>query len=414
MQSVFKANRQQFDAVLNEGDAVVLFSGHAPKSTADAHYVFLTNKNFFYLTGIQNREDFKLLLLKTKEGLEATLFVDKPDYDVEKWMGRKLTKDQVTAISGVDKVLYQDQFEPTLTRLIYANHLKKVYFDLEKLRFDEPHSVQHLFAQTFMQHFPHIPVGSAHPFLVDMRRIKSDFEVGQIEKAVDLTKQGLEAVMRILKPGLYEYQLESTFSSTIRFNGADGNSFPTIAASGKDAVILHYVENDKVLEADTLVLMDLGAKYQEYSADITRTYPVSGTYTPRQKQLYRIVLKAMNATIESMKPGVRFEDLNKTCSEVLASELIAIGLIKEAAELSKYYYHGVSHHLGLDVHDLGGRDIVLEPGMVFTVEPGLYIEEEGIGIRIEDDILITEDGHRNLSKDIIKDPDAIEQFMASV
>ncbi|MCK8059919.1 MULTISPECIES: aminopeptidase P N-terminal domain-containing protein [unclassified Fusibacter] len=411
MHTFFTQNRENLVKDLNNGDVVILFAGQAPKSTADAHYVFKANKNFYYLTGL-TQENFILAVQKVDDQAKSTLFIEKSDYDIEKWMGRKLKKEKAAEISGIDKVDYIEGFERFLTGGIYNDAIKTVYLDLEKLSWKESHSTAHHFAQDFSSRFVHIPVKSAHPIFNRLRRIKRDYEIVKIEKAVELTKVGLEAVMNELKPGMMEYQLESVFSHTIRYNGADGNSFPTIAASGEDAVILHYVENNKACEENTLVLMDLGAQYHEYSADITRTYPVSGKFTERQKTIYNIVLKAMNAVIESMKPGIAFNDLNKTCSDVLVKELTDIGLIEKPEELSKYYYHGVSHHLGLDVHDLGGRDIVLEPGMVFTVEPGLYIAEEGIGIRIEDDILITEDGHRNLSKDIIKTVEEIEAFMA--
>jgi Xaa-Pro aminopeptidase len=235
-----------------------------------------------------------------------------------------------------------------------------------------------------------------------------------MQKAIDITRDGLKDIMKVLEPGVFEYQLESTFTHSIKMNGADRNSFPTIAASGGDGVILHYVENDKKIEDNVLVLLDLGAQYKEYAADISRTYPSNGKFSSRQKEIYDIVLKAQAATIEIMKPGAKFSVLNETCKKVLTEELTSIGLIKTEEELSKYYYHGVSHFLGLDVHDLGDRDIVLEEGMVLTVEPGLYIAEEQIGIRIEDDILITKDGNRNLSIDIVKTTEDIESFMANL
>lgn len=410
MQTVFVSNREKLGSTLNEGELVVLFAGQAPKSTADAHYSFKTNKNFFYLTGL-TQQNFIVLIHRLKGETISTLLIEKPDYDVEKWYGRKLTKEKAIEISGIETVLFVDGFERHLTQLIYADKVSKVFFDLEKLSWNEPHSSTHIFASTFKEKFMHVPVGSCHPILTQLRMIKSELEIAQIEKAIALTKEGLDSVMTVLKPGVFEYQLEATFSHRIRFNGADGNSFPTIAASGKDAVILHYEENDKAVQDGDLVLLDLGAQYQEYCADISRTYPVSGVFSERQKQIYNIVLKAMDAVITMMKPDVPFVELDKTCKSVLAQELMAIGLIESPEGLSEYYYHGVSHHLGLDVHDLGVRDGVLKPGMVFTVEPGLYIAKEGIGIRLEDDILITEDGHRNLSVAIPKSTEEIEAYM---
>lgn len=411
MENVYLKHRSALGQLLQDGDMAVFFAGHAPKSTADAHYDFKTNKNFFYLTGLQ-QEHFKLVLLKKGDNVETTLFIEKPDYDVEKWVGRKLKKEVATEISAIESVQYLDGFERFVTQAVYNNKAKRLVLDLEKLGWDEDHSVAHLFSKEFQLRFPHVPMASAHPMLTALRMIKCDYEVEQVKKAIDLTKQGLDAVMATLKPGMLEYQIASVFAHTIRYNGADGNSFPTIAASGGDAVILHYVENNKAVKRGDLLLLDLGAQYQEYCADISRTYPVSGKFTEEQAKYYNIVLKAMDAVIDMMKPGVAFSALNLKCREVLAELLIQDGLIENIDGLAKYYYHGVSHHLGLDVHDLGDREGVLAPGMIFTVEPGLYIAEKEIGIRIEDDILITEDGHINLSSSIPKTVEAIEAYMA--
>ncbi len=412
MKELFIRNREKLNAYLNDGDLVLLYQGSAPKSTADAHYTFKPNKNFFYFTGL-NQENFVVALHKQGGKLNTTLFVEMPNYDVEKWYGRKLSKEAATELSGIETVLYTQEYESWVTRNIYSDKIQKIYFDLEKLDWNEADSFGHKKALDIQKRFPFMNLGSIHPTATKLRMKKEAEEITFMQQAIDITKIGLEDIMNFMKPGAMEYQLESTFAHSIRMNGADGNSFPTIAAGGKEAVILHYVENNRPLEENTLVLIDLGAQYKEYAADITRTYPVSGKFTARQKEIYDIVLKAEQAVIAMMKPGVPFTDMNETCKKVLSEELIRIGLIKSVDELTKYYYHGVSHHLGLDVHDLGDREACLEPGMVFTVEPGLYIAEEGIGIRIEDDVLITEDGHKVLSADIIRTTDEIEAYMAN-
>lgn len=412
MKDLFIKNREKLNTYLNDGDLVLLYQGSAPKSTADAHYTFKPNKNFFYFTGL-NQENFVVAVQKQAGKLNTTLFIEFPNYDVEKWYGRKLKKETATEISGIETVLYTQEFESWLTKNIHTDKIKKICFDLEKLDWNEADSYSHKQAVEIQKRFPFMPIGTIHPIAMKLRMVKEAAEINQMQKAIDMTKEGLEAVMTFMKPGAMEYQLEATFAHSIRMNGADGSSFPTIAAGGSEAVVLHYVENNRPLEENTLVLIDLGAQYQEYAADITRTYPVSGKYTARQKEIYDIVLKAEQAVIAMMKPGVPFADMNETCKKVLSDELIRIGLISTADELTKYYYHGVSHHLGLDVHDLGDREAVLAEGMVFTVEPGLYIAEENIGIRIEDDVLITADGHKVLSEEIIRTTDAIEAFMAS-
>jgi Xaa-Pro aminopeptidase len=411
MKEFFIKNRENLLSKLSVGDMAILFSGTSPQSTADSHYDFRPDKNFYYLTGT-TREEFILVLTKLETKTEAILFTEKPDYDIEKWVGRKLTVDQAKEASGIDDIKFLPEFETWLNRSIYSTKFNRVYLDLPRMKFDGEMTAGMLFAEKIKKNYADLEIKNLHKFMSELRMIKTDFEVDEIKKALGLTQMGLENVMNTLKPGDREYVAESEFRYTIRKNGADTNAFPTIAASGGNAVILHYVENDQIMQDGDLILMDLGAQYKQYASDITRTYPVNGKYSDRQKTLYNIVLKANEEVIKMMKPGVEFAELNKKCSAVLSEELIKIGLIKEAKELSKYYYHGVSHFMGLDVHDLGFRDAKLEPGMIFTVEPGLYVAEENIGIRIEDDILITEDGYVNLSKDIIKSVEDIEAFMS--
>lgn len=410
MQEFFKNNRKNLFNKMKNGDMAVFFSGHSPQSSADSHYFFRPDKNFYYLTGTK-REGFILMLLKTEGKEESILFIEKPDYDIEKWVGRKLKKEQATEISGIENIQYLSGFESFINRLIYTTKYEQMYLDLPRMKFEGETTEGMKFAEKVQKNYPGVSIKNAHKFMCELRMIKSEFEVSEIRKAIELTKNGLEAVMKSLKPGDREYAAQAEFMYSIMRNGADTNAFDTIAASGENAVILHYVENDQEMQDGDLILMDLGAQYKQYASDITRTYPINGKYSDRQKTLYNIVLKAHDDVMNMMKPGIPFSDLNKKCSEVLAEELIKIGLIKEASELGKYYYHGVSHFMGLDVHDIGFRDVDLEPGMIFTVEPGLYIAEEGIGIRIESDILITENGHDNLAKDIIRTVEDIENFM---
>jgi len=412
MKSFFVSNRDKLGHYLNDKEALVLFSGVAPKCSADAVYPFQVNKNFYYATGLK-RENFALVLLRRGDEVATKLFIEAPDEHAEKWYGRKLKKEDAKATSDVEDIVFMDTFQTWLNNEIYEGHIEKIYLDLEKVSWDEPDGYTHLKAKAIKERYPFICLDTIHPYISQLRTIKSQLELSQLETAVELTKTALEEVMKALKPDVYEYQLSSTFLHAVQMNGGDGLAFETIAASGEDAVILHYIENNKQVKADTLLLFDCGGRYNEYCADITRTYPVSGVFTERQKTLYNIVLKAEEACIEAAKPGMTFDSLNDVCKKVLIEECKGIGLIKEDHEISKYYYHGVSHYLGLDAHDLGSRKAVFEEGAVITVEPGLYIPEENIGIRIEDDVRVTSKGGVNLSKEIIKTVDAIEAFMAT-
>lgn len=407
----YKINRQKLFQDMAVGDMAIVFAGMAPVSTADSLYPFRPDKNFYYLTGLK-REGFILVMVKDGEKTREMLFITKPDYDIEKWVGRALPKKDCITISGIEEVHYLGDFDSTLNRLIDKDTLHRAYLDLARAHQDRAPGYAHSYAAKLQKTYPQLTIKNLHGFMTKHRVIKSEAEITTIKEAIHLTKLGLEEVMQTLKPGDREYVPAAAFDYAIMRNGADGNAFETIAASGKNGVILHYIENDDVMEDGALILMDLGAQYGQYASDITRTYPVNGKFTRRQAQIYNLVLKAHDAVINIMKPGLAFSDLNKKASEVLLEGLKALGLAKEDSDLGNYYYHGVSHPMGLDTHDLGSREMTLEAGMVLTVEPGLYIAEEAIGIRIEDDVLITEDGHEVLSKDIIRTVEEIEAFMA--
>jgi Xaa-Pro aminopeptidase len=288
------------------------------------------------------------------------------------------------------------------------NHL---YLDLEKRGWSSIDTEANVFAKNIAGKYPQLKIKNIYHDICSLRLIKTDEEVAEIKKAINITHDGIKSLMNNAKPEMMEYELEANFDYVLKCSGVTDYAFKTIAASGVNATILHYSQNNTKTEDGDLILFDLGAQWNYYNADITRTFPLNGSFTERQKDIYNIVLKAMKDTMAVIKPGVPFTKLNETTRVSLAESLKKIGLIKEDSELSKYYFHGVSHYLGLDTHDVGSRDMELKPGMVLTIEPGLYIEEEKIGIRIEDDVLVTEDGYENLSKDIIKSVEDIESFM---
>jgi len=245
-----------------------------------------------------------------------------------------------------------------------------------------------------------------------LRLKKDEFELGKIKRAIGITKASLEEAIKEVKPEVKEYEIDAKFAYTATTLGSDRLAFHSIIANGANACTLHYEENSGELMDGDLLLFDLGAQYEQYASDISRTVPVNGKFTERQKQIYEIVLAANEYIIKQVKPGIKFSELNNLTKKYLADELIKIGLIENESEIGKYYPHGVSHSMGLNTHDSMNRDGVMEAGYVITVEPGLYIDEENIGIRIEDDVLVTKDGYINLSKEIIKSVEDIEAFMA--
>ncbi len=406
----FKKNRERFASLLEEDTIALFFSDEAPFYSGDGQYPYTPNKNFFYLTGLE-RENFILQFVKKSGQVTTTLFIEKPNPDVEKWTGIKMRKDEATSISAIETVVYTDTFENQLNRLLLDGDMERLYLDIERQGYHTPKTKPMIFADTMRSKYPHVLIKTSAKHMADLRVIKTTDEVEALRRANAHTDKGFRAILENIAPGKYEYEMSALFEYKVKCQGAKALGFPTIAASGKNAVILHYVGNDQVMNDGDMLLLDFGALDSNYSADISRTIPVNGRYSDRQKQLYNIVLKAQLAVIDAIEPGTPYSKLNEICKEVLLKECKAIGLIKDDEELANYYYHGVGHYLGLDTHDVGNREQDLKPGMVLTVEPGLYISEEGIGIRIEDDILVTQTGHENLSEHIPKTVSEIEAIM---
>lgn len=408
----FITNRQKVAQEMKKNSILIMFAGEAPQKSADENYTFTPNRNFYYLTGI-DRENMVLMITNINGKFEETLFIEKSDPVLAKWVGERMTDTEAKEISGVQDIKYLEDFEATLNRLALTYDVKKLYLDLERRGFTTLPTRAQVFAKTINEKYPSLEVKNIYNVLFNLRVVKTEEEVELMKKAIEITHNGIKNIMTNAKPGMMENELEAYFDFTLKCAGVKDLAFHTIAAAGKNGTVLHYNSNDCEAKDGDLILFDLGAQWKYYNADISRTFPLNGKFTERQKEIYNIVLEALIKTTEAVKPGVPFTRLNEITREILATGLKRIGLIKEDAELSKYYFHGVSHYLGLDTHDVGSREINLEPGMVLTVEPGLYIPEENIGIRIEDDVLVTENGHENLSKDIIRTIEEIEAFMAN-
>ncbi|PLT28911.1 aminopeptidase P family protein [Peribacillus deserti] len=404
-------NRRDLYEKMEEESLVVLFAGKAPQKSADEAYKFVPNRNFYYLTGI-DEPNIIFLAHKTSNKTEEFLFIEKSDPIMEKWVGKTVSKDEAAEISGIKTIQYIDQFETLFTRILFANPDTSLYLDLERRELDTVTTKAQQFASKVQANYPYLAIKNVYPDICQLRVYKKPGEIEKIKRAIEITQKGILNVMSHAREVQKEYQLEAHFDFVLKSEGVKHHAFNTIAASGKNGTVLHYEDNDADIEEGSLVLLDLGAQFEYYNADISYTFPAKGIFSEKQKTYYNIVLRALRETTELIKPGVAFANLNEHTKKVLAEECLKTGLIQEESEITKYYYHGVSHFLGLDTHDVGKyRDLVLEPGMVITVEPGLYIEEEGIGIRIEDDVLVTKEGHENLSADIIRSVEDIEAYM---
>lgn len=408
----FIDNRRKLAARLEEGSAAVLFAGKAPLKRGDEYYPFSPDRNFYYVTGVE-RENCVFLMAKIGGGLQETLFIPRDNGILAKWVGANMTTEEAEGISGMTDIRPIDAFTDDFAQMVFRNNITKIYLDLEHREWDDVLTPALGFAKELREKYPAMAVGDLYPIFGDLRLIKEPYELEKMRKAMDITRMGVETMMANVRPGMMEYEIEAHFDFTLMQHGAREKAFQTIAAAGERGTILHYTKNNGKTKDGDLLLVDCGAQVDWYNGDISRTFPVNGKFTERQKLVYNIVLEGQQKVIDAIRPGQPFSRLNEILKEHYLEALKEIGLVETMADVAKYYYHGVSHYLGAETHDIGRyTERVLQPGMVLTVEPGLYIEEWGIGIRIEDDALVTEDGCEIMTKDMIKTVEEIEAFMA--
>lgn len=408
----FKKNREKLIEKIEDNSVIVLFAGNAPKKSGDENYPFTPNRNFYYFTGI-NEEGPILILSKIKGIVNERLFIKEIDEERERWVGKSIRSNEAEEISAVKNIDYLGNFKEYLNRVFSESEEINLYLDMERDSFYELETIGENFSEEVKKRYPFVRIKNIFPKIIPLRMVKSEEEIKEMKKAIEITIKGVESLMKNAKAGMKEYELEAYYEFVCRSNGIKDYAFKTIAAAGKNATILHYVDNNSEIKDGDLILFDLGAQNNYYNADITRTFPVNGVFSERQKEVYNAVLRVNERVIKTIKPGLEYKELNKMATEWIAEECINLGLIKDKKEVSKYYWHSIGHSLGLDTHDISNKDrnTIFKEGMVWTVEPGIYIEEESIGIRIEDDVLITSDGVQVLTKDTIKTVEDIEEFM---
>ena len=407
----FKEHRARLYETLPDRAMVICHAGVPHHVNEDDYALFEVNSQFFYLTGLE-REKMIFLAVKTGGETKETLFIEPVDPLHERWTGKMPTREEASAASGIEDVQTTDAFSAVISRSMSRTRVEHVFFDVFRNDDADLPDWNALKAREFMARYPAVQLHDLRAACVPLRQVKDAEEIRTIRQAIDITRQGLDHVMRTLRPGMKEYQAQAEFEYTCNRLGAERMAFTTISAAGKNGCMMHYVTNREEIADGKLLLMDLGAKLGNYCSDITRTFPANGKYTPRQRQIYDLVLRANREVAACARPGITLKDLNDKCKEVLAEGLISLGLISDAKDVGKYYMHSVSHSIGIDVHDVSFAGDVLQPGWVISDEPGLYIDEEEIGIRIEDDLLITEDGCEVLSRDIPRDAEEIEARMA--
>ncbi|BDD03473.1 aminopeptidase P family protein [Aureibacter tunicatorum] len=419
---LFVDNRSRFTEKILPNSLAVFNSNDIMPSNADGTLPFKQNSDLFYLCGIDQEETILLLYPDAlDENDREILFIKKTNEHIAVWEGYKYTKDHAKEASGISNVQWLEDFEQTFRKL--ALKTQRIYVNTnEHLRANvEVQTRDARFIEWCKSKYPAHAYERSNPIMHTIRMVKSPLEITQIQIACDITEKGFRRVLEFVKPGVFEYEIEAEFIHEFIRNRSNGFAYHPIIASGANACVLHYIENNRECEDGDLILFDVGAEYANYNADMTRTIPVNGRYTDRQKQVYNAVLAVKEFAKELLKPGITIPEYHKQVGLEMEKYLLELKLIDNQdikgqdpnwPAYKKYFMHGTSHHLGLDVHDYGHVDAKLEGGMVFTVEPGIYIPEENIGIRIEDDYVVNENGSpTNLMENIPIEVDEIESIM---
>lgn len=419
--SLFSSNRLRLSEVLERNSLLVLHSNDILPTNADGTFPFHQNANFFYLTGIDQEESILIMSVKEDGESHSTLFVKETSPQIAIWEGKKLSQDEAAKISGIDDVRWTSEYPAFLDEVMPK--YSTIYLETnEHPRCVSPVQTRNVRLGGELQaNWPDKCFKNIYGIVGDMRLIKQADELEALKHVCTMTAEGFNAVIKHIKPGMGEWEVEALLSKEYLMRKARKFSFSPILASGANSCVLHYVDNDQVLKDGDLLLMDIGAEYGNYNGDMTRTIPVNGKFTPRQREVYEAVLRMMRYAESIMRPGVLKAEYERLVRVFAGKELVSLGLLteKDLADnpndppaVKRYYMHGCSHSLGLDVHDVGNTAPEFAPGMVFTIEPGIYIREEGIGIRLENDILIGENGNTNLLAAAPLDPDEIERLMA--
>lgn len=419
--TLFVENRKRFVANLKPKSLAILHSNNVMPRNGDASYEFKQNSDMFWLTGIDQEECAVVIFPDSPvEAYREALFIKRTNEHIAVWDGHKYTKEEAAAASGIKQVFWMDEFDSLMRPVI--NMAEFVYLNTnenDRASNTAPYK-DFTFALQMRERFPLHKYERAAPILQRLRSVKSPLEVEYMKHAIEISNKMFQRVLRFVKPGIKEYEVEAEVIHEFIRNGAAGHSFTPIVASGKNACVLHYIDNADICRDGDLLLLDTGTDYGNYISDMTRTFPVNGRFSKRQKEVYNAVLKVMQEAKKMLKPGVLLMEYHAEVCKVMEQELIALGLLTQAdikaqnpawPAFKKYYMHGTSHFLGLDVHDVGMRYEPMQAGMMFSCEPGIYIPEEGIGIRLENEILITETGCIDLMAHIPIEAEHIEELM---
>lgn len=403
-------NRQAFVNRIEDNSLAVFFSGDVLRKTADELYPFFTDRNFYYLTGLDSR-DFVLVLAKSNGTFSETIYILPPDLMIERWTGERIKADAAAEMSGITNIKYRSTFEDDIHRLLQSGNYKNLYLDYDKATPDEPDGNVFRFSKKVAADYPYVARLNARPHVKALRLIKQPCEIEAMKKAQVITRAGIVAMMKASKPGLYEYQYKAEFDYALAQYGTEGPAFPSIVSAGKNNFCIHYYSYKGQAQDGDMILNDVGAKYDGLMCDVSRGFPCNGKFSERQKLLYNCAFNTSEHMFGMVKPGMKMADVDRINREYNFEQLKAAGVLNDYKDIGTYMWHAGAHHVGYDVHDVIATPEIIAPGMVFCVDIGIYHEEWGIGFRLEDNCLVTEDGCINLSKDTPRTIEEIEDTM---
>ncbi|HTF81425.1 MAG TPA: aminopeptidase P N-terminal domain-containing protein [Cytophagales bacterium] len=415
-------NRLKFIQQMQPKSLAVFNSNDVQPTNADGHLKFRQNNDLFYLTGIDQEETILVLFPEaTNPKHREILFLRKTSELIAIWEGHKFTKEEGTTLSGITTVYWTEQFESVFNVLVTEADYIYLNSNEHARSSNQVQTRDERFVIWCKEKYPLHTLKRAAPIMQELRMIKSELEITQLKKAGSITEQAYARVLKKVKAGVLEYEIEAEITHQFFRSGSRGHAYEPIIASGASACVLHYIDNDKICKDGDLLLMDFGAEYGNYNADLTRTIPVNGRFTERQKAVYNAVLEVYKVAKDNLVAGTSFESYEQKVVKVMQEQLIKLGLFsKEDVEnqdpeqplYKKYFMHGVSHFLGLDVHDVGHKRYGIRSGMVLTIEPGIYIREEGLGVRIENNIWVKENGNEELMPNVATTVEEIEAAMS--
>ena len=418
---LFVKNREQFRNKIDDNDIAVFNSNDIMPTNADGTMPFKQNSDLFWLSGVDQEESILVIAPKYAEkNMHEILFLKETNNNIAIWEGAKLSKDTAFNVSGIKTVYWLHEFDEKLNELISKSEAIYLNKNTHSRSASKVQTRDDRFRLMIVEKFPNKRIKEVAPIMHELRTIKSIHEIQLMQKACDITEKGLRRILPVIKPGIMEYEIEAELMHEFLINRSNGFAYQPIIGSGVDSCVLHYVNNNKECKDGDILLMDFGAEYANYASDLTRTIPVNGRFSKRQKQVYNAVLHVMKEATKMLTPGTIFTNYNKEIGRIMELELIKLNLLdKHDVEkqdpknplYKKYFMHGTSHYLGLDVHDVGSLDWEIKEGMIFTCEPGIYILEEELGVRLENDILVTSNGPDDLMKTIPVEVEEIESLM---